>query len=147
MHNRSLALSGLLLTLLVSSAMAPHQASAQEVSDRLLSSSPFAPCPGSGNCAHAAYAFDIVPSELAEKTMQALRGNKHLDSVQQGTVDYHRIDAVFNAWNFKDDVSIAIEVHEEGSVLFVKSESRVGKYDLGVNKRRIKRLIKAIRAL
>ena len=76
--------------------------------------------------------------------MEALRANKYLDSIKQGTVDPHRIDAVFNAWRFKDDVSIAIEVYEKGSVFFIRSASRKGRYDLGVNKRRVKGILKSI---
>lgn len=146
MYNQTSPLAWLFLSLFVLASLA-QTVSAQEASDSLLPSSPLDPCTSSGNCVHEAYVFDRLPSELAKQAMQALEGNKHLDSVKQGTVDYHRIDAVFNAWMFKDDVSIAIEVHQEGSVLFIKSQSRDGKYDLGVNKRRVKRLIAEISGL
>ena len=88
--------------------------------------------------------FDVLPSELTKVTMEVLNANKYLDSVTQGTVDHHRIDAVFNTWRFKDDVQIVVEAHEGGSIFFIKSASRTGKSDLGVNKRRVKGIIKAL---
>ena len=129
------------LTFLV--AMAPS-VMAQEASPDLLSASPLEACTSSLNCVHEAYLFDVLPSELTQVTMEVLNANKYLDSVTQGTVDHHRIDAVFNAWRFKDDVQIAAEAHEGGSVLFIKSASRTGKSDLGVNKRRVKGIINAL---
>ena len=133
-------LSGFLIFLV---AMAPS-VMAQEASPDLLSSSPLNACTSSLNCVHEAYLFDVLPSELTQVTMEVLNANKYLDSVTQGTVDHHRIDAVFNAWRFKDDVQIAAEAHEGGSVLFIKSASRTGKSDLGVNKRRVKGIINAL---
>lgn len=45
------------------------------------------------------------------------------------------------AWVFKDDVNIAVEAQEHGSVLHVRSASRVGGTDFGVNRRRVRRLL------
>lgn len=136
-HNFSRILPGFLLVLL---ALAPS-AMAQTASPELLSNSPFDSCESSLNCVHLAYVFDIPPSSLASATLKALQENKHLDSLTEGT---NRFDAVFNAWQYKDDVQIAIELDDEGSVLFIRSESREGTYDLGVNKRRVKGIINAI---
>lgn len=122
-------------------AMAPS-VMAQEASPDLLSSSPLDACTSSLNCVHEAYLFDVLPSELTQVAMEVLNANKYLDTVTQGAVDHHRIDAVFNAWRFKDDVQIAVELHEGGSVFFIKSASRTGRSDLGVNKRRVKGIIK-----
>ena len=125
--------------------MAPYAMSpnvmAQKASSELLSNSPFEACSSSLNCVHEAYLFDILPSELTQAAMEVLEANKYLDSVTQGSVDHHRIEAVFNAWRFKDDVQIAVESHEAGSILFIKSASRTGKSDLGVNKRRVQGII------
>ncbi|MBX2822010.1 MAG: DUF1499 domain-containing protein, partial [Rhodothermaceae bacterium] len=135
----AIVLPGLFVTLLMASS---PSVMAQEASSDLLSSSPLDPCTSSLNCVHEAYLFDRAPSELAQITMEVLEANKYLDTVTQGAVDHHRIDAVFNAWRFKDDVQIAIEFQEGGSVLFIKSASRTGKSDLGVNKRRVNGLLK-----
>ena len=132
------------LPLLFLMAFAPA-AMAQKASHKLLGSSPLKNCESALNCTHKAYPFDVSPSKLASITLEVLKANKHLDSVSPGTVNNHRIEAVFNAWKYKDDVQIAINVHEEGSVLYIRSESREGTYDLGVNKRRVNGIIKGIK--
>lgn len=54
--------------------------------------------------------------------------------------------AVFKAGPFRDDVAVAVEAVEGGgSVLHVRSASRVGENDLGVNRRRARRLVDEIR--
>lgn len=58
-----------------------------------------------------------------------------------------RMDAVFRIRivGFKDDVNIAIEPRDEESSYFhIKSASRVGHGDLGVNKRRVERITNRI---
>ena len=139
-HKSLRILPGLLLFIM---AIAPH-AMAQKASTELLSESPLDPCTSSLNCVHGAYVFDLLPSPLAATTLEVLKENKYLDSVTEGSGDNHRIDAVFNAWQYKDDVQIAIELHDGGSILFIRSESREGTYDLGVNKRRVKGIVKSI---
>ena len=55
-----------------------------------------------------------------------------------------QIDAVFRipVFGFKDDVQIIIKpMDSERSILYIKSASRIGRSDLGVNRRRIKRIL------
>nr|MBX2822931.1 DUF1499 domain-containing protein [Rhodothermaceae bacterium] len=144
--NLSRTLSGFFLFLV---AMAPT-AMAQKASSELLSNSPFESCFSSLNCVHEAYLFDWpAPSELAAIAVEVLESNKFLDSLSRST-NNNRIKAVFNAWIYKDDVQIAIDFHPDEdlhgvyAILFIKSESREGKYDLGVNKRRVKGIVKSM---
>jgi len=54
--------------------------------------------------------------------------------------DPHTLRAVATTllWRFKDDITLRIDAAPEGgSVLYVRSESRVGKGDLGANVRRV----------
>ena len=54
--------------------------------------------------------------------------------------DTHTLTAVATTrlWQFKDDVILRVDAAPEGgSVLYVRSESRVGKGDLGANVRRV----------
>jgi uncharacterized protein (DUF1499 family) len=54
-----------------------------------------------------------------------------------------RASAVYRvALVFKDDVQIAVDSMESGSRLHVRSASRVGQSDLGVNRRRVQRLLR-----
>ena len=50
-----------------------------------------------------------------------------------------RLDAVFTVFLFKDDVALRIEPHDDGAALHIRSASRTGYSDLGVNKRRVKK--------
>jgi uncharacterized protein (DUF1499 family) len=59
--------------------------------------------------------------------------------------DSMRASAVYRvALVFKDDVQIAVDPQAPGSVLHVRSASRVGESDLGVNRRRVERLLRHI---
>ena len=55
----------------------------------------------------------------------------------------HHVDAVFKIGFFKDDVTIKIEEtqNKNDAVLHIRSASRKGAYDLGVNKRRLNRFM------
>lgn len=55
-----------------------------------------------------------------------------------------RLDAVFRVFFFKDDVAVQVEPAPGGSLLHVRSASRVGDGDLGVNRRRVRRFMKAL---
>jgi uncharacterized protein (DUF1499 family) len=48
------------------------------------------------------------------------------------------------AWIFKDDVDVAVESDTAGSVLHLRSASRIGHSDLGVNRRRVQRILDAV---
>ncbi len=63
------------------------------------------------------------------------------------TPETRRIDAVFTVFLFKDDVALAIEPHEEGAALHIRSASRVGYRDFGVNRRRVKRFFAELEKL
>jgi uncharacterized protein (DUF1499 family) len=59
--------------------------------------------------------------------------------------DARRASAVYRvALVFKDDVDVAVDTTEAGSILHVRSASRVGHSDLGVNARRVDRLLRVI---
>ena len=119
---------------------------AQEAAPDLLAASPLEACPDTPNCVHEAFVFTLAPTELVPLVMEAL-DSKQLDSAIQGSVDLHRIEAVYNAWQYKDDVHIAVEPHEKGAILYIRSASREGHWDLGVNNRRVKRILSDLNKL
>lgn len=102
--------------------------------------SPLSACPGTPNCVHEVYEYPLLPSDLANNVEQALRALSPL-SLERGIIDTHVMHAVYRAGFFKDDVEVAIVLHEHGSRLYIRSASRVGRSDLGVNKRRVKRIL------
>lgn len=106
---------------------------------------PFKPCPDSPNCTihvveyplNEKELFNIVQSVLQELSPFELKENSQ--SLQ--------INAVFRirVFGFKDDVKIIIQPADSAkSMLHIKSASRVGRSDLGVNRRRIKQILSAV---
>lgn len=57
-----------------------------------------------------------------------------------------RLHAVFAAFIFRDDVDVWVQPDGDGAVLHIRSASRVGHSDLGVNGRRVGRFWKTLEA-
>ena len=114
---------------------------AQEIAE-----SPLPPCPPSDNCIHAAYHYTLTPSVLADHVEHSLRALSP-ESLESGFTDMHVLHAVYKVWFFRDDVHIAIIKNGEKSTLFIRSASRTGYSDLGVNRRRVDRIIKKLERL
>lgn len=110
-----------------------------------LDSSPLPTCPSTPNCIHQAHQFELPASELADHVMNALKAME-AESIDIGQVDMHEIRAVFKAWKYRDDVHIAMQTNQDNTILFIRSASREGAYDFGVNKRRVKRILRHINA-
>lgn len=55
-----------------------------------------------------------------------------------------RLNAVFRVFIYKDDFIVLIEEEASASHLHIRSASRVGYSDLGVNRRRVKRFIRKL---
>jgi len=54
----------------------------------------------------------------------------------------HKIETVFRVFIFRDDMVIQVtEDASESALLHIRSASRIGKSDLGVNTRRVKRFL------
>src|ERR1043166_5382719 len=72
--------------------------------------------------------WEVIGSDASTKEMQAVVTTK--------------------VWHFQDDVSIQVRpAQPSGSVLWVRSVSRVGKGDLGANTRHVMDLIEAVNAI
>ncbi|NBC04839.1 MAG: DUF1499 domain-containing protein [Bacteroidetes bacterium] len=108
--------------------------------------SPFEPCPDSPNCTFHSVEFSEKTEDLFEIVCSAM---KRIETYEINTNSQSlQIDAVFRIpiFGFKDDVKIAVKpVDHEKSILHIKSSSRVGESDLGVNRRRIKRILTTIK--
>ncbi len=107
---------------------------------------PLPECPESPNCFRASYAFNDDIDEVFTAAKNALedKGAHQIDIVKDTTVT--KIDAVFKipVFGWLDDVAIEMENNNESSVLHIRSSSREGYWDIGVNKRRVKKIIKGI---
>ena len=57
-----------------------------------------------------------------------------------------RTEATFRVLVFRNDVSLEVRPSGSGATLYVRSRSRVGGWDLGVNRRRVKTLLRHVTA-
>lgn len=100
---------------------------------------PLRNCPDTPNCVRTTLSYDQPADTLFGAVRSALT---ELGPVQYRLEpDARRATAVYRvAGIFKDDVSVAVTEQKKGSELHVRSASRVGHSDLGVNARRVNRL-------
>jgi uncharacterized protein (DUF1499 family) len=108
--------------------------------DPSLPNSPLQECPGTPNCERLSLAYEASAADLRAAAIGALEdlGPAELDA------NAEVLHAVYRAFVFKDDVHIAIASTGNGSVLHIRSASRVGRSDLGVNARRVSKYLKAL---
>ncbi|MFK7847411.1 MAG: DUF1499 domain-containing protein [Rhodothermales bacterium] len=140
MQSRNIVcLSSLLCLLLLCNALLFTPA----VLSQDLSSSPLQSCPESPNCVHQTHSYQILSSDLSDHVIAVLK-EMGAESIDIGQVDHHEIHAVFKVWTFRDDVHIAITQLRDSATLYIRSASRKGHNDLGVNKRRVKKFLSAL---
>ena len=108
---------------------------------------PIDPCPDSPNCfrvTHYFYADSVTVFDALKKSVSQT-GSKEI-SVEKDS-DFKTIQAIYRipVFGWLDDVIIKIEPDSSNSgssFVYLKSSSREGYFDLGVNKRRINRILK-----
>jgi uncharacterized protein (DUF1499 family) len=94
---------------------------------------PFEPCPTTPNC-HIDYIDIREDGEkglgLIYRTLKTMKARK-IVALSNG------FDAEFRVFVFIDDFKIRVEPTQNGCRVWVRSSSRIGESDLGVNKRRV----------
>lgn len=105
--------------------------------------SPLSPCPSSPNCERVSRPFPVAADALFSASQRALAslGPAALD-VQPDALRMHAVYRV--ALLFNDDVDVAVTPDGDRSWLHIRSASRVGYEDLGVNARRVERFFEAL---
>ncbi len=95
------------------------------------------------NSARAIRTYPFPPEQIVEALRRTIEELPRwtLESAGKGGLRAIRRSRLFH---FKDDVTIRIESQEEGSRVEFDSVSRVGKSDLGQNRRNLKDLIAAL---
>lgn len=105
---------------------------------------PLKPCPGAPNCTSTSASYNSPPDELFETVLSVLEktGAKKVKPNSQELL----IKAIYRIpiFGFKDDVVVKIDSYNSNSILFIKSASRLGNGDLGVNRRRVSKLLSEI---
>ena len=103
--------------------------------------SPLEPCSDSPNCILHNAEFPVDPEKLFNETVRALESmSPH--SLEKDSQRF-QINSVFRIrfFGFKDDLKAVIRQQDERSVLYIRSSSREGYSDLGVNRRRVQKLL------
>jgi uncharacterized protein (DUF1499 family) len=107
-----------------------------------LPENPLPACPGTPNCYRASRAFDRPPQALFDAALAAVRELSGLTIGSAAEIERNGLGlhATFKVFVFTDDLDLRVAPHDGGSVLHVRSASRVGHGDLGTNRRRVQAL-------
>ena len=111
------------------------------------SGGPLAACPDAPNCARVRVALAQPPDAVrraARRALPRLGGRTGRADAVSATEAGAR--ARFAVGPFRDDLDVAVEAEGAGSVLWVRSASRTGRSDLGVNRARVAAFVAAVRA-
>ena len=117
--------------------------------DEATSANPLPPCPDDMlNCFRASRPFGASTEVIGRAIDRAVRGHAHVLTGRPVEIrrDGLRLDAVFQIGPLKDDVTLVAEGDSLGSVVHLRSASRVGRSDMGLNRLRAKVLFDAIAA-
>lgn len=101
---------------------------------------PLPPCPDSPNCVRITKALSLAIDDAWSVVLQAV---DEMDPYDINLVpDEYRAETVFLVVFFRDDMVLELEERASGDTLVhIRSSSRVGYYDFGVNRKRVKRLL------
>lgn len=133
--------SASLLGLLIFTVTLPSVSTAQPLPEN-----PLPPCPDTPNCERVSRGYDVPPDTLFAAAQRALESLGPTTLRRPDGRSERRLEAVYRvALVFKDDVDVSVTARAEGgSALYVRSASRVGHSDLGVNRRRVERFFDAL---
>jgi uncharacterized protein (DUF1499 family) len=145
---RKILLFGVFIVLLITAAMAvyfPLQGSrTSDIASDTQPHSEIEKCPDSPNCIIVSKRFETEHGQLFEFLEKAIADlNPHESEADSSEL---KVQSVFKIplFGFKDDVLAVVEPDGPNSVVHIKSSSRVGYSDLGVNRRRVKKIIRKL---
>ena len=101
-------------------------------------------CGGSRNCFRARATLAADQETARDAAREAVRAFDHVltGRALRVTPTELGLTAIFRSGPFRDDLAVAVVTGPSGgSVLHVRSASRVGESDIGVNRARVRRLI------
>jgi len=89
--------------------------------------------------------LDVTPEKAFEKALEVV--TKYGWEVIASDADEGRIEAVETTllFGFKDEVVVRIAATDEGSIIDIRSRSRIGRIDRGANAKRIRRYLNALK--
>ncbi|WP_412060320.1 DUF1499 domain-containing protein [Rubrivirga sp. IMCC45206] len=106
---------------------------------------PVAVCPGTPTCARVRVEIAAPPADVRAAARRALTGTGGLTGSTEAVTDTPTgALATVRIGPFVDEVAVEVDNAPTGAVLWVRSASRVGGTDLGVNRWRTHRLVDAV---
>lgn len=107
---------------------------------------PLPPCPDSPNCVRISRKLPYDKDKVFKASVDAI---EMMGAAEKKLLESPlRISAVFKVFIYKDDFTVLVqEAGADTSYLHLRSSSRVGYSDLGVNRRRVKRFLKKLRKI
>lgn len=103
---------------------------------------PLPPCPGTPNCIRTSKVFKHGMEEIFDAITQVFENEAHnFEVIDPKRIEIHAVYKI-PVFGFKDDVDVIMEEQSGSTTVFIRSASRLGAYDLGVNRRRIKRIFR-----
>ncbi|MDZ7682474.1 MAG: DUF1499 domain-containing protein [Fodinibius sp.] len=136
----------LIISLFGFSLFAGCGSSPSDISSQSLSENPLPSCPDSPNCIRITKQIEAPSDEVFDNALATLNAMGPQQITEQR--DSLKIATVFNvAFVFQDDMAVQVTVNDStSSMLHVRSASRVGESDLGVNTRRVKTFLQEFRS-
>lgn len=105
---------------------------------------PLPPCPVTPNCVRTAKNYDVGVEKVFEALSQIFAQEAHsYEVLNPKRVEVHAVYRI-PVFGFKDDVDVILEESGGQTTVFIRSASRLGAYDLGVNKRRVNRIFRKL---
>lgn len=99
---------------------------------------------------HAAYpeikplVLDVAPDQAFQRALTAAKGMGWKINAEMPAEGRIEATATTFWFGFKDDIVVRVRAHGSGSVVDVRSESRVGKSDVGTNAARVRAYLRKL---
>ncbi|MFD2532716.1 DUF1499 domain-containing protein [Gracilimonas halophila] len=105
---------------------------------------PLPPCPTTPNCIRVSRDLEAGLEQVCERLMLLFEEEAHeFEVIDPKRIELHAVYRI-PVFGFKDDVDVIMEEAEGVTTVHIRSASRLGAYDLGVNKRRVKRIFRKL---
>lgn len=106
---------------------------------------PLPECPGSPNCVRTHEVFNTGVELVFEYISQIFEEDAHEFEIEDPKrIELHAVYRI-PIFGFKDDVNVILEEKNGETIVYIRSASRLGEYDLGVNKRRVRKIFKKLK--
>lgn len=105
---------------------------------------PLPACPDSPNCVLTQRSYDIQ-ADVLYKAFEEILTDIAMETPKADSQEL-RITAIFKipVFGWKDDVDVQVSTVENKAIAYIRSASREGYSDLGVNKRRVKKILSKV---